>query len=74
MLQISRQIIKVHTSYSDFKKCCKKNKKEKKNTKKIRQSLKAHISGTAWRIHLKFGIEGAPPRGNLLRVFLFREC
>jgi len=59
-------------SYSDFKKCCKK-----KNTKKIRQTLKAHISGTAWQIQLKFGIGGAPPRGNShgkFCVFLFREC
>ena len=32
--------------------------------KKIRRTLKAHISGMAWRIQLKFGIGGAPPRGN----------
>ena len=28
--------------------------------KKIRQALKAHILGTAWRIQLKFGIGGPP--------------
>ena len=39
-------------SYSDFKRCC-----EKKNMKKIRRTLKAHISGTAWQIQLKFGIK-----------------
>ena len=46
---ISRQSIKVRTSYNNLKKCCEK----KKNTKKIRQTLKAHILGTAqiwnWR-------------------------
>jgi len=44
--------------------------------KKIRQTLKAHISGTAWWIQLKFGIGGAPLRGNLHKffcVFLLRE-
>ena len=61
-------------SYSDFKKCCEK---KKKNTKKIRQTLKAHISGTAWQIQLKFGIGDAPPQGNShrkFRVLLFKEC
>ena len=67
MLQISRKSIKAYASYSDFKKCCEKKKKEKKNTKKIRQTLKANISGTAWQTQLKFRIGGAPPRGNLLR-------
>ena len=41
--------------------------------KKIRRTLKA---GMAWWIQLKFGIGGAPPRGNLHRkfcVFLLRE-
>ena len=74
MLQISRQSIMACTSYSDFKKCCEKKKNKKKNTKKIRWTLKVHISGTAGRIHLKFGIECAPPRGNSHSVFLFREC
>ena len=79
VLQIPGQSIKACVSYSDFKKCCKKKKKkkEKKNAKKIRRTLKAHISGTAWRIQLKFGIGGAPPRENSHRkfcVFLFREC
>jgi len=63
-------------NYSDFKKCCEKKKKEKKSTKKIRQILKAHISGMAWQIHLKFGIRGAPPRGNSQKnfcVFLLKE-
>ena len=72
VLQISRQSIEARMSYSDFKKCC-----EKKNTKKIRRSLKAHISGKAWRIQFKFGIRGATPQGNShrkFRVFLFREC
>ena len=36
-------------------------KEEGENTKKIRRTLKAHISGTAWRIQLKFGIGGPPP-------------
>ena len=40
----------------------KEEKEEgEKNTKKIRRTLKAHISGTAWLIQLKFGIGGAPP-------------
>ena len=76
MLQISRQSIQARASYSDFKKCCEKKKKEKKNTKKIRRTLKAHISGKAWRIQFKFGIGGSTPRGNShrkFRVFLFRE-
>ena len=45
--------------------------------KKTRQTLKTHISGTAWWIQLKFGIGGVPPWENLgrkLHVFLFREC
>jgi len=77
VLQILRQSIQARVSYSDFKKCCEKKKKEKKNMKKIRRTLKAHISGKAWRIQLKFGIGGATPRGNLhrkFRVFLVREC
>ena len=41
--------------------------------RKIRQTLKAHISGMAWWIQLKFGIGGAPPRGNLHKKNLFRE-
>ena len=71
---ISRQSIKACVSYNNFKKCCKK---KKKNMKKIRWTLKAHILGTAWRIQLKFGIGGAPSRRNShrkIRVFLFREC
>ena len=48
-------------SYSDFKKVFPKEVK-KKNTKKIRQTSKAHISGTAWQIQLKFGIEVPNPR------------
>ena len=56
-------------SYSDFKKCCEKKKKKKKNMKKIRRTLRAHISGTAWWIHLNFGIGSAPPRGNQHRKF-----
>ena len=47
VLQISRQSIKACASYSDFKKCCKK---KKKNMKKIRQTARAHISGKAWQI------------------------
>ena len=31
--------------------------------KKIRRTLKAHISGKAWRIQLKFGIGDATPKG-----------
>ena len=38
--------------------------------KKIRQTLKAHISGTAWWIQLKFGIGGTTPQGNLHRNFV----
>ena len=68
MLQISGQSNKARVSYSDFKKCCEK--KEKKNTKKIRRTMKVHISGTAWRIQLKFGVGGAPPRGNSRRNFV----
>ena len=51
--------------------------KEEENAKKIRWTLKALISGTAWWIQLKFETDGAPPQGNLygrFRVFLFREC
>jgi len=40
MLQMSGQSIKACVSYSDFKRCCEKKKK-------IRRTLKAHISGTA---------------------------
>ena len=43
----------------------------------MRWTVKVHISGTVWRIQLKFRTEGAPPRGNSSRkfhVFLFREC
>ena len=75
MFQISRQSIKAHVSYSNFKKCCEK-KKEKKNTKKIQQTLKAHILETAWWIQLKFGIGDTPPQGNShikFHVFLFGE-
>jgi len=36
--------------------------KEKKIAKKIRRTLKAHISGMARQIPLKFGIGGAPPK------------
>ena len=44
--------------------------------KKIRQTLKVHITGMAWRIQLKFGIGGAPSQRNLqkYRMFLFWEC
>ena len=42
-LQISRQSIKTCTSYSDIEKCYKK----KKNRKKLRWTLKVHISGMA---------------------------
>ena len=59
MLQISRQSIKACTSYSNFKKVLLK----KKNTKKIRQTSKAHILGTAQHIRLKFGIEVLNPEG-----------
>ena len=36
-------------SYIAFKQCCKQKKKQKKNTKKIEVTLKAHILG---QIHL----------------------
>ena len=74
VLRISRQSIKARASYSDFKKCCRKNKK---NMKKIRRTLKAHILGRAWWIQFKFGIAGAPPQRNShgkFCAFLFREC
>ena len=77
MLQISKQSIKACASYSNFKKCCEKRKNKKKNAKKIRWTLKVHISGTAWQIQLKFRIEGSLPWGNLHKkfcVFLLREC
>ena len=54
--------------YRFLKKCCKK-----KNTKKIRWTLKAYLG---W-IQLKFGIGGAPPQRNShskFRVFLFKKC
>ena len=31
-------------------------KRREKNTKKISQTLKAHITGTVWQVQLKFGI------------------
>ena len=43
----------------------KKNKKiKKKNTKKIRRTLKVCISVMDERIHLKFGMGGALPQGS----------
>jgi len=60
VFQISTQFIKAHMSgYGNFKMCCEK----KKNTEKIRQTLKAHILGTAWWIHPKFRITGTHPKG-----------
>ena len=52
-------------SYSDFKKCCEKRKK---NTKKIRRTLKAHISGKAWRIQLE--LEVPHPEGIYTENFV----
>ena len=69
VLQISRQSIKARTSYSNLKKCCEK-KKERKNTKKIRQILKAHILGMAWQIQHKFGIGGSHPRQFAQKQFV----
>ena len=57
VVQISRQSNKARTSYSDLKGVAKRRKRRrKKNTKKIRRTLKAHISWTARWIQLKFGI------------------
>jgi len=36
-----------------------------------RRTLKTHISGTARQIQLKFGIGGAPPRGNSRKNFVW---
>ena len=57
-LQILSKSTKAHASYYNFSKVCemKKKKKIKKNTKKIRRTLKARISVMDGRIHLKFGI------------------
>ena len=66
MLQISGQAWVIAISKS----VAKRNEENKTN-------LKAHISGTARLIQLKFGIGGAPPLGNSHRkfhVFLFWEC
>jgi len=48
-----------------FSKLGKKKKIKKKNTKNIRQTLKAHISMMAGQICLKFGVRGVPPQGNI---------
>ena len=61
MLQISRQSIKAHMSYSNFKKCCKKGEKGKEKYEENITNLEgAYLS--AWWIQFKFGIGGAPPR------------
>ena len=69
VLQISRKSNKACVSYIDFKKCYEKTEKEKKNAKKIRRTVMAHISGMAWQIQLKFEIGGSPPQGNLYKKF-----
>ena len=54
---------KARMSYYDFSKVfeTKKKKIKKKNTKKIRQTLKACISVMDGRIHLKFGMGSVLP-------------
>ena len=48
-------------------------KEEKHELEEIRQTLKTHISGTAWQIQPKFG---PPPQRNPQKncVLLFSEC
>ena len=41
--------------------------KREEDEKKIRQTLKVHISGTTWRIQFEFGIGGVPPLENVNR-------
>ena len=60
MLQISRQSIQARTSYSDFKKCCEK---KKKNTKKIRRTLQVHISGKLGGFSSNLELEVPHPEG-----------
>ena len=62
-LQILSKSTKARTSYYNFSKVCetKKKIKMKKNTKKIKQTLKARISVMDEQIHLKFGMGGALP-------------
>jgi len=61
VLHILRKLAEACASYCDFSKVCKKKMKKikKKNTKKLRQTLKVRtgISLTARRIQLKFGME-----------------
>ena len=65
--------------HQSMRKLCwfqKRRKKKRKNMKKIRRTLKAHISGMTWRIQLKFGNGSTPPWGNSHRnfgVLLVRE-
>ena len=66
-LQILSRSTKACVSYYNFSKVCetktKKKKIKKKNTKKIRQTLKVRISVMDGRIHLKFRMGGTLPRG-----------
>ena len=52
--------------YSNFCKCAtRKRKIRRKNTKKLSQFLKSHISGTREAISLKFGMWSAAVGGNV---------
>jgi len=70
MLQIWRKSIKALMSYSNFKKYCEK----KKNTKKTRQALKAHMSRMAGLIQQL----GMPHQEDICTekncLLLFKEC
>ena len=64
-IQILSRSTKACVSYYNFSKVCetKTKKIKKKNTKKIRQTLKVRISVMDGRIHLKFRMGGTLPRG-----------
>ena len=67
-LQILSKLKKAHASYYNFSKVCKaKKKKITKNTKKIRRTLKAHISVIDGQIDLKVGMGDTLPQGSFHR-------
>ena len=64
--QISRQSNVSLAFYSSFCKCATRGRKiRRKNTKKLSQFLKSHISGTREAISLKFGMWNAAVGGHL---------
>ena len=64
-LQILSKSTKACTCYCNFSKVCetKKKKIKKKNTKKLRRTLKVLISVMDGQIHLKFRMEVPYPEG-----------